>query len=58
MNHADISKMDSSSLVEALIQVAGERALLTYSDAPDEELKSCQREMDTIQQELQRRICW
>lgn len=54
----DYQRMDSSTLTEALIQAAGERAILMVSDAPKEELNSAQTTLDTIQGELMRRFAW
>ena len=51
-------KMGSALLIEALLAAQAERALLTYDEAPIEELKVCQRKLDTITEEILRRMSW
>jgi hypothetical protein len=55
---ADFMRMDFTSLVDALIDAAGERALLIYDEAPEEELREVQQKMDLIQEQLGRRASW
>lgn len=50
--------MGSSLLIEALQASSQEVALLTYDDAPLEELSACQQKIDRIAQEINRRMAW
>lgn len=48
----------SPLLIDQLKTLAGEQALLTFSDAPPEELREVQRKIDQVEQELNRRMAW
>lgn len=50
--------MDSTSLMMAFQQSAGELGILQVSDAPLEELQTAQGTLDEITQELMRRLAW
>lgn len=54
----DITAMDTMSLLEHLILLATERGILIADGAPDEELSTAQKKVDTAQLELTRRIAW
>jgi DNA-binding GntR family transcriptional regulator len=52
------SKMGSGLLLDALEQASAERAILNMTDAPIEELRNCQKTIDTIKEETLRRMSW
>jgi hypothetical protein len=55
---ADLMSLGSATLIELLQTKASEKAMLTYTDAPDEELRNCQYEIERLEQEILRRMSW
>lgn len=54
----DIQTMGAGVLLQLFEQAASEKALLTFSDAPDDELRSAQRSIDLLTEEISRRMSW
>ena len=54
----DLGRMDSTSLLDALIEAASERGILIADGASTEELENAQKRVDSIVGELMRRIAW
>lgn len=55
---ADLMSLASSTLLELLQTKSAEKAMLTYTDAPDEELHNVQRGIDNLTEEILRRMSW
>lgn len=53
-----ITTMSSGSLLDAFRDAIAEQTLLTYDDAPDEELANVIFKVDFIQEEINRRMAW
>jgi len=54
----DFQKVGSSILLEMLGATVAEQALLSYGDAPHDELKTVQRKIDRLNEEILRRMSW
>jgi hypothetical protein len=54
----DIQSLGAGILLQLFEQAASEKAILSYSDAPDEELQSAQRSIDKLTEEISRRMSW
>jgi hypothetical protein len=54
----DIQSMSAGVLLQLFEQASSEKALLVFSDAPDDELKSVQRSIDLLTEEISRRMSW
>jgi hypothetical protein len=54
----NVQELPSQLLIEQLEAKAGEKALLSFSDAPAAELRNVQRALDDLTQELMRRCSW
>jgi hypothetical protein len=57
MNSLDLT-VNSSMLIEMLVDAASERGILIADGASIEELKSAQSKIDLLTQELFRRVAW
>jgi hypothetical protein len=55
---ANLESMSSGVLLQLFENAAGEKALLTFSDAPQEELSNAQRSIDKLTEEIIRRMSW
>jgi hypothetical protein len=54
----NLQKFSAMSLLDLFQQTIAERALLTFSDAPAEELRSVQVKADLQCEEILRRMSW
>jgi hypothetical protein len=54
----NLQSLGSATLIDLLQTKASEKAMLTYTDAPFEELRNCQFEIDNLQEEILRRMSW
>ena len=54
----DVQPMSATLLIEQHEAACCEKGILIESDAPDAELRNVQRKIDTLQQEILRRMAW